>query len=362
MTSSNVPLPHSSPITPSSESALPLTRDEANEKSINVELEPTRLLASTVSISTITKDAPSNAVDHLPSQNSNAPGGISSQRHFRSWRFFWWTNMVRNSNLPRYRLPFKIMLAAIASSFRNQKRSVRVDTAKLVASMPVPPEVRGIENLPETRPFVILPNHYERTSGAWVGWGAIVITNAIARARPGDFPIRWVMTSTWQDCYLGPKRIHPKYLHWILRRMSNLFGIILMPADDVDAFGRGAALRDMFRALVDPVGQVVAFHPEAGGFETMITPPKGMGRVLAALDHQHIQMIPTGVYEESGRFQVRFGKAIDHGSLQGLSDTEATNKVMLHIAALVPERTRGDFAEQYRELKEPDTVAVNTAI
>ncbi len=360
MTSSNVPLPQSSQITSSSESAVPPIRDEANPETINFKLEQPKLFPSTESVSALKKDAPVHAFDDHPSHSFSTPNGASPQGHFRSWRFFWWTKMVRSNNLPRYRLPLRIIIAAVVSSFRNQKRSVRADTAKLVASMPVPPEVHGIENLPETRPFVILPNHYERTSGAWVGWGAIIITNAIARARPGDFPIRWVMTSTWQDCYLGPKRIHPKYLHWILRRMSNLFGIILMPADDVDAFGRGAALRDMFRALSDPGGQVVAFHPEAGGFETMITPPKGMGRVLASVDHQNVQMIPTGVYEDDGRLHVRFGKVIDHGSLQGLSDTEVTSKVMVQIASLVPERTRGDFAEKCRELKQLDATPVSS--
>jgi hypothetical protein len=240
-----------------------------------------------------------------------------------------------------------MMATAALTSFRNRKRDLRSDTASLIASMPVAPVVSGIEHLPTTRPFVILPNHYERPSGAWVGWGAIIICNAIARSRPGSFPIRWVMTSTWQDCYVGPKRINPKYLHWVLRRLSDLYGIILMPADDIDAFGRGAALREIFRALTDPAGQVVAFHPEAGGFETLITPPKGIGRVLSTIDRQAIQMIPTGVYETEGRFHVSFGSAIPAGSLAHLGDAEAAEEVMTRIAQLVPERTRGVFAEKF---------------
>ena len=270
----------------------------------------------------------------------------TTKTHYPSWSFARLHFSKSESKGLRYRLPMKIMAAAAVASFRNRKRDLRDDTARLVASMPVPPVISGIEHLPNDRPFVILPNHYERPSGVWVGWGAIVITNTIARNRAGQFPIRWVMTSTWQDCYIGPKRIDPQYLHWILRRLSHLYGIILMPAADIDAFGRGAALRDLFRALNDPIGQVVAFHPEAGGFETMITPPKGSGRVLSAIDRHNVRMIPTGVFEEAGQLHVSFGEAITAGSLSNLSDVEAAHAVMTRIARLVPERTRGVFADE----------------
>ena len=273
--------------------------------------------------------------------------------HYPSWSFTRLHSSTTQTKGFRYRLPLSITMAAAIASFRNRKRDLRSDTARLVASMPVPPVVTGTEHLPATRPFVILPNHYERPSGVWVGWGAIVITNAIARNRTGLFPIRWVMTSTWQDCYLGPKRIDPRYLHWVLRRLSHLYGIILMPAADIDAFGRGAALRELFRALTDPVGQVVAFHPEAGGFETMITPPKGAGRVLSAIDRQGIPMIPTGVFEDAGQLHVSFGAAVPSGTLVRLSDVEAANAVMTRIARLVPERTRGVFADKISAVAGP---------
>lgn len=350
MTSSNVPIPHPSQIATTSESAVPVTRDHVNEGTIDHDADPRALADSELTPSSSGEHGAAQSVSGSFAHDPDVVTGNLAQQHFPSWRFLWWTKIPRNPNPPRYRLPLKIMLAAVVASVKNQKRDIRTDVKDLVASMPAPPNVEGLENLPESLPFVILPNHYERPSGAWVGWGAIVISHAIARSRPGTFPIRWVMTSSWQDCYLGPKRIHPKYLHWILRRLSNLYGIILMPADDLEAFGRGAALREIFRALADPAGQVVAFHPEAGGFETMITPPKGMGRVLTAVDRQHVPLIPAGVFEDDSGFQVRFGKAIDPGSLQDLSDDEATNTVMLRIAALVPERTRGVYANKLRGL------------
>ncbi|MGA7669859.1 MAG: hypothetical protein WBW04_05520 [Nitrolancea sp.] len=171
-----------------------------------------------------------------------------------------------------------------------------------------------------------------------------MITNAVCRELPGEFPLRWVMTSTWQDCYIGPRRVNPKYLHWVLRRMAHLYGIILMPADDDEAFGRGAALRELFRAISDSAGQIVAFHPEAGGFETLIEPPKGMGRVLAMLDRRGVSLVPTGVFESNGHMNIRFGSAIEPGSLYALGDHEAAERVMLRIAALVNEESRGVYA------------------
>ncbi len=338
MTSSNVPLPHPGQIS-------------------------TNVISS----------APASEDDHLPPGDSSQTLNQIPELHgFRvdidsmatvsappRWRFSWAVNRKLRNGLPRYRLPLSIMSAAIGTSIRNKPRNLRADAAHLVASMPIAPLIQGLENLPRSRPFVILPNHYERVSGAWVGWGAIVITNAVFRELPGDFPVRWVMTSTWQDCYIGPRRVNPKYLHWVLRRLAHLYGIILMPADDDEAFGRGAALRELFRALSDDAGQVVAFHPEAGGFETLIEPPKGMGRVLAMLDRQGIPLVPTGVFESDGRMNIRFGNVIDPGSLRTLGDHEAAEELMLHIAALVNEETRGVYATR---VETEDLTCVNTHV
>ncbi len=326
MTSSNVPFPHPNQVPAG---AVPSPADSADDR-LHAEV-------ITQSISQIDSVPPRDfRVDVDTRSTAPAPP---------RWRVSWATNKKHRNGLPRYRLPLSVIAAAFATSLRNRQRDIRADMARLVGSMPIQPVIFGTENLPRTRPFVILPNHYERVSGAWVGWGAIVITNAVCREIQGNYPMRWVMTSTWQDCYIGPRRVNPKYLHWVLRRLANLYDIILMPADDDEAFGRGAALRDLFRALSDDSGQVVAFHPEAGGFETMIEPPKGMGRVLAMLDRRGVSMVPAGVFESDGRINVRFGSVIEPGSLRTLGDHEAAEQVMLRIASLVNEETRGVYAK-----------------
>ncbi len=336
MSTSKLSLSHSADLAGSGDALHPL--DSSERRSTADQTEPPSL--------TVTIDASAPGTEFVSPSDSSAELASQVPAVPPRWRFSYLSQRGERRGLPRYRLPLSVVSNAILSSFRNQRRPLRADVARMVASMPVEPLVHGIENLPAQPPFVILPNHYERPSGAWVGWGAIVITDALARARPGTFPIRWVMTSTWQDCYLGPRRVDPRYLHWVLRRLANLYGIILMPANDTDAFGRGAALRELFRATGDSAGQVVAFHPEAGGFETMIRPPKGMGRVLSSLDHRGVTLIPTGVYEAENRLQVRFGEPIQRGSLGGLADYAAAESVMLHIARLVPEQVRGEFRTQ----------------
>lgn len=256
-----------------------------------------------------------------------------------------WLSSTRAPRQPAYRLPRLMALRVVYTSVRGGRRDVQRDVRALVARMDPPPVIRGIEHLPESGRCVIVPNHYERPDGAWVGWGAIVIAAALARHRPRLAPVRWVMTSTWQDCYLGPLRVPPAYLTWVLRRFAVLYGLILMPALEGETFGRGLALRTLFHVLDDPSGQVVALHPEAGGFESLIAPPRGMGRVLGAIDRRQIPLIPTGVFEEAGRLTVCFGTPLPAGQLSRMDDTTAAQTVMLDIARLLPPANRGVYAK-----------------
>lgn len=246
---------------------------------------------------------------------------------------------------PRLFLPPRLMLAGTLDSLRHQMRDIRRDAAFMLGRLPYEPVVTGLENLPARRPYIILSNHYERRPGAWVGWGGCIIVDAIARAQPGDYPIRWVMTSSWEDFHIGPWFIDPRHLRWALQRFAELYGIILTPADDRRAFGRGAALRDIFHALADPGGQVVALHPEAGGTQALIRPPHGMGRFLTMIDRRGVPLVPVGAFEDGKRFHITFGPALTHGALDGLGDAQSAERVMRAIAALLPARSRGFYAD-----------------
>ncbi len=254
------------------------------------------------------------------------------------------------SALPSYHLPIAVLARAAYAAIRRQPRNAWLDTLYLTDRINPPPAVAGVEHVPRIGPCVILSNHYERPGGVWVGWGAIAISASLARHRPDTPPIRWVMTTTWADCYLGPCRIAPEYLGWVLRGLAFVYGLILMPAHDLPThdtqrWSGALALREIFRSLAEVPDQVVALHPEAGGFETMISPPRGSGRVLAAFDRRGIPCVPTGVFEDDGRLVVRFGAPLPLGSLADLDDDQAAAQVMRAIARLVPPAVRGVFAD-----------------
>ncbi len=247
-----------------------------------------------------------------------------------------------------YDLPNSMMARALFAFFTRRRRNTWRDATTLVNGMDPQPVVQGISNVPQSGPFVIMPNHYERKDKVWVGWGAMVITAAIARERDvRNVPmIRWVMTDTWADCFIGPIHVSPGLLGWVLQGFSDVYGIIRMPAHDLpDHDARraqsGMALRQMLKAL--DKGQIVAVHPEAGGFETMIEPKPGAGRVLSAFDRRGVPIIPVGVFEQDGRLTVRFGSRMEQGTLARLDDATAGRTAMTTIAALVPPANRGCY-------------------
>jgi hypothetical protein len=183
------------------------------------------------------------------------------------WRFRrprWLTRRTRLQQVS-YGVPLSTVVRVVYASLRHQQRDPWHDTRYLAARMKPRPLVTGLDHVPASGPCVILPNHYERRDHVWVGWGAIVITAALSQRRAAASRVHWVMTSTWQDCYLGPRRIPPDRLHWLLRRLAQVYGLILMPTAPQEVLGRGEALRAVLRALRDPRGHIVAFHPEAGG-------------------------------------------------------------------------------------------------
>jgi hypothetical protein len=271
----------------------------------------------------------------------------------------WWfrpqysTRVPPGAHWPHYRLPLSFVMRLACAAGRGRQRIVWRDATALAERIRPTPAVVGAEHVPRTGSCVILPNHYERPGGAWVGWGVIVITAALARRRPTTSAMRWVMAATWGDCRLGPLRIPAARLRWIGERLAAMYGVILMPAADANPIARAIALRRLFAALADPGGAAVGLHPEAGGTEALITPPPGIGRFLAELDRRGVPCIPTGVGEQDGRLTVRFGPALPAGRLAGLGDAAAADVVMQAIARLVPPDLRGAYADRLDAVAQP---------
>lgn len=85
----------------------------------------------------------------------------------------------------------------------------------------------------------------------------------------------------------------------------------------------GAALNDIFRALADPNGQVIALHPKVGGTQSLIRQPHVVGRFLTMLDRRGVPLVPVSAFED------------------GLSDAQSAEQVMPAIAELLPARSCG---------------------
>ena len=268
------------------------------------------------------------------------------------------------SSLPpqSYELPKPMLARAFWAFLRGKRRDTWTDASRAISTLQNKPVIHGLQHVPEQGPIVFLPNHYERKDAVWVGWGAMALTEAVARARNVSRlgRMHWVMTDTWADCFIGPFHVDPRYLGWVLKGFGNIYGIIRMPAHDLPNHttqrNRSArSLLEIFDYL--KAGDCVAVHPEAGGFETLIQPPAGAGRVVSCLDRRNVTLIPVGIYEENDHLVVNFGAPIERGTFDGLDDRASADTIMLRIAALVPEETRGVFAERYAEQVEREQQA-----
>lgn len=149
------------------------------------------------------------------------------------------------------------------------------------------------------------------------------------------------MTSAWENCHIGCWYIDPRHLRWALQRFADLYGIILTPVDDRRAFDRGAALRDIFHGVADPNGQVIALHPEAGGTQSLIGPPHGMGAYRRCSTDAGCRWSGLGRSRTAGASMSRSGPALKNGALDGLSDAQSAERVMPAIAELLPARSCG---------------------
>jgi hypothetical protein len=70
-----------------------------------------------------------------------------------------------------------------------------------------------------------------------------------------------------------------------------------------------------------------------------------MGRFLTMIDRRGVPLVPVGAFEDGKRFHITFGPALTHGALDGLGDAQSAERVMRAIAALLPARSRGVYAE-----------------
>jgi 1-acyl-sn-glycerol-3-phosphate acyltransferase len=207
--------------------------------------------------------------------------------------------------------------------------------------------VLNADHIPREGPFVLVANHYERP-GLKVFWGGMLVSHAVFQRRTAGRSLRWLMTSEWYDFRLGPIPVPTSVLRWLFRRISRVYGLVIVPRAAERGVGRAAAMRTILD-VVRGQGEAIGLFPEAFGTGRLIHPAPGVGQFLLLLSKRGIPILPAGIFEEEGRLTAAFGPpfAIEMPSdvEKAESERRAGEQVMVSIGRLLPSELWGVYAE-----------------
>jgi hypothetical protein len=246
---------------------------------------------------------------------------------------------------PRYVYPPYAFLKLAVNVFIGGQRSFRRDGKACVEGLQPPLRILGAEHIPASGPALITFNHYYRPGfNAW--WMAL----GLAAVVPVD--IHFVMTGelTYPGKWYAPLGMAGS--HWLLWRLSKIYGFTTMPpmpprAKDVAA--RARSVRRTLEFAHRHPQAVLGLAPEGGDQPGGLLnwPSSGAGRFLLLLAGAGFHIVPVGAYERDGEFCLNFGEAYDLVVPPGLGAAEkdriSAEIVMGGIAAQLPESLRGSF-------------------
>lgn len=236
------------------------------------------------------------------------------------------------------------MLEAAYFIVRGRPRSLSTDAMRVLKHMPAPPLLRGLDNVPEAGPLVVVANHYERP-GLWMAWPAVYLSTAM-RQRTGQ-ETHWIAIQEWETLSFGRIRIPTRVIRTVFERAFRTYGILAMPPPAAPAAARASAMREAVQLV--KAGSVIGLMPEGtvGPTPELLDAREGAGSFLLLLAHAGARIQPVGLYEEAGRLVAQFGAAVD---LVGPSevpknrrDTWARGRVMCAIREQLPEPLWGVY-------------------
>lgn len=252
----------------------------------------------------------------------------------------------------RYRMPCRWILEMGRDLLLKRPRSIVVDSALAVCSLPRPPLVEGLEYIPSSGSFVLATNHCQRKD-LWIGWSMSLLIDSINRQRP-DHPVPHVVTTDRAvfDGFTVPGS------RFLFERVALAWNLVLMtPAEkgsDEPGGPRRNALRQCLSILQRQGGRAVYFAlaPEglAGTARGLGETTPGSGRSLLALAERGLPILPAVVWEEvPGKLCARFGAIwqpvpppgarIDRATLDGW----VREQLMRRLATLLPAELRGRY-------------------
>ncbi|GAB4505469.1 MAG: hypothetical protein Fur0043_24650 [Anaerolineales bacterium] len=242
----------------------------------------------------------------------------------------------------QYHLPLSLVVSLMRDALLARKRNFRKDSLTCVKELHPPLLVLSAQHIPTGGPCVVTVNHYSRPGfGAW--WLAL----SIAALVPVD--MHWVMTG--ELLYLG--RLGSPISRCVLQRIGRVYDFTVMPPmpprpQDIEA--RARAVQTVIKRMQQNGNEVLGLAPEGSDQPKgkLAYPPPGVGRFGLLLAGLGCKFVPVGAYETETAFCLRFGPAYSLQVSPGLSASErdrlAANIIMQHIAALLPEHLRGEFA------------------
>jgi hypothetical protein len=256
-----------------------------------------------------------------------------------------------SNRAPTYRFTVGFVARWLASAVLGHRRNVGRDGDALLARYET--RVEGDEQIPRSGPLIVVMNHCERP-GMRVWWPALLVTREVWRIRGEEPPLRWMVTDRFHGYRLGPLRIPDRIVASAMRRIADVYGLIVVARAVSSAAVRSAALRAASDALHGSPPRSVGITPEAdlSSGRALMTPWRNAGAAIAMLSGGAVPVLPVAVYEDSAqRLVARFGppfvlKCTDRavGAERRGAREAVGQQVMRALAHLLPADMRGPFA------------------
>jgi len=246
----------------------------------------------------------------------------------------------------RYQLPLSIVASLGFDALVGRSRSFRDDALACIGQLKPSLRVSGRENIPKDGSCVVTVNHYHRP-GFSAEWLALGISALVPRE------MHWILTAEWTAPGKWYEPIKGMYSRWLLKRLARVYGYTTMPPmpprpGDVEA--RAHSVRMVLEYVKKHPDCILGVAPEgADQIEGALSAPApGVGRFALLLAGLGCEFVPVGAYEADGEFCLHFGPAYWLSVTSGLStnekDRQVSEMMMKHIAVLLPEALRGEFA------------------
>lgn len=190
---------------------------------------------------------------------------------------------------------------------------------------------------------LVTVNHYSAPD--FKAWWMVILISALM---PDE--IHWVMTEGWTNSgWLTD------FTHWLFPRVARILGFTAMPAmppDPNQVEARASAIRAVLQYARETPQPVIGLAPEGGDTRGGVLGalPAGVGRFIHLLSQYCPTILPVGIWKEAGRICLKFGAPysleLPDIVLAKERDLVAGQRIMEHIAALLPEHLSGDYIKK----------------